>query len=204
MTTPYESSGRTAQKSRTRVALLAAARELLAAGLTPKVEDAAERAGVSRTTAYRYFPSQRSLLLAAHPTIAPDTLLPADAPADAKGRLDVVMTEFARYNFTWEPQLRTSLRLSLEPAADRPVLRQGRAVGWLAEALTPLRETHPHLDIRRLAVAIRSATGIETLIWLIDVAGYSRDEAADTVRATAQALLAAAIRSPLAAEVDRR
>jgi AcrR family transcriptional regulator len=204
VTTPYESSGRTAQKSRTRVALLAAARELLAAGLTPKVEDAAERAGVSRTTAYRYFPSQRSLLLAAHPTIAPDTLLPADAPADAKGRLDVVMTEFARYNFTWEPQLRTSLRLSLEPAADQPVLRQGRAVGWLAEALTPLRETHPHLDIRRLAVAIRSATGIETLIWLIDVAGYSRDEAADTVRATAQALLAAAIRSPLAAEVDRR
>lgn len=44
------------------------------------------------------------------------------------------MTAFTRYNFTWEPQLRTSLRLSLEPDADQPVLRQGRAVGWITEA----------------------------------------------------------------------
>jgi AcrR family transcriptional regulator len=193
VTMPYESSGRTAQKSRTRLALVAATRELLAAGLTPKVEDAAERAGISRTTAYRYFPSQRSLLVAAQPTIAPETLLPADAPTDAKARLDVVMTAFTQYNFTWEPQLRTSLRLSLEPAADQPVLRQGRAIGWIAEALTPLQETHPHIDIQKVAIAIRSATGIETLIWLIDIAGYTRDQAAATVKATAQALLDAAV-----------
>lgn len=193
VTSPYESSGRTAQKSRTRRALVAATRELLAAGLIPKVEDAAEQAGIARTTAYRYFPSQRSLLLAAQPTIAPETLLPADAPTDAKARLDLVMTAFTHYNYTWEPQLRTSLRLSLEPAADQPVLRQGRAIGWIAEALTPLQETHPHIGIHKVAIAIRSATGIETLIWLIDIAGYTRDQAATTVRATAQALLDAAV-----------
>ena len=193
---PYESIGRTAQKSRTRQALLDATRDLLDAGHTPKVEDAAERAGISRTTAYRYFTSQRSLLLAAQPTISPETLLPAEAPIDPTARLDVVMTAFTRYNFTWEPQLRTALRLSLEPAADQPVLRQGRAVGWLEQALTPLQQTHPHIDIQRLATAIRSATGIETLIWLIDMAGYTRDQAADTVKATAQALLAAAVLSP--------
>jgi AcrR family transcriptional regulator len=193
---PYESIGRTAQKSRTRRALLAATRELLAAGHTPKVEDAAERAGISRTTAYRYFASQRSLLLAAHPTISPETLLPAEAPIDPKERLDVVMTAFTQYNFTWEPQLRTALRLALEPAADQPVLRQGRAVGWIEEALTPLQQAHPHIDIQRLATAIRSATGIETLIWLIDIAGYTREEAADTVKTTAQALLAGAVLSP--------
>ena len=192
---PYESTGRTAQKSRTRLALVAATRDLLAAGLTPKVEDAAERAGISRTTAYRYFPNQRSLLLAAHPTISPDTLLPADAPTGPRARLDAFMTAFTRYNFTWEPQLRASLRLSLEPAADRPVLRQGRAVGWIAEALAPLRDGHPHVDIDRLAIAIRSATGIETLIWLVDIAGYSREQAGDTVKATAHALLDAAILS---------
>jgi len=193
--TPYESTGRTAQKSRTREALVTATRELLAAGLTPKVEDAAERAGISRTTAYRYFPNQRSLLLAAHPTISPETLIPADAPTGVKARLDVLMTAFTRYNFVWEPQLRASLRLSLEPATDQPVLRQGRAIGWIAEALTPLRLTHPHIDIHRLAVAIRSATGIETLIWLIDIAGYTPEQAARTVRATAQALLSAAMLS---------
>jgi hypothetical protein len=104
------------------------------------------------------------------------------------------MTAFARYNFTWEPQLRTSLRLSLEPAADQPVLRQGRAIGWIAEALAPLRDSHPHVDVDRLAVAIRSATGIETLIWLVDIAGYTREQATDTVKGTARALLDAAIR----------
>jgi AcrR family transcriptional regulator len=181
-------------KSRTRRALVAATRDLLTAGLTPKVEDAAERAGVSRTTAYRYFPNQRSLLVAARPTISPDSLMPPDAPAEPGARLDALMTAFTDYNFTWEPQLRTSLRLSLEPAADQPVLRQGRAIGWIAEALTPLRNSHPRLDVDRLAVAIRSATGIETLVWLLDVAGYTREQATVTVKATAQALLDAAVR----------
>jgi AcrR family transcriptional regulator len=193
VTIPYESIGRTAQKSRTRLALLAATRELLAAGLSPKVEDAAERAGISRTTAYRYFPNQRSLFSAAHPTIAPQTLLPVDAPADPKARLDALMTAFTDYNFTWEPQLRTALRLSLEAAADQPALRQGRAIGWIAEALTPLQETHPRIDIQRIAIAIRSATGIEALIWLVDIAGYTRQQAAATVKITAQALLDAAV-----------
>ncbi|MDG4823724.1 TetR/AcrR family transcriptional regulator [Asanoa sp. WMMD1127] len=190
---PYESTGRTAQKSRTRQALVTAARDLLAAGLTPQVDDAAQRAGISRTTAYRYFPNQRTLLLAAQPTIAPDSLLPPDAPADVGARLHLLMTAFAQYNFTWEPQLRAALRLSLEPAGGQPMLRQGRAIGWITEALAPLRNTHPRVDVDRLATAIRSATGIETLIWLVDIAGYSREEAADTVKNTARALLAAAV-----------
>ncbi|WP_116073671.1 TetR/AcrR family transcriptional regulator [Asanoa ferruginea] len=194
MAMPYESTGRTAQKSRTRLALVAAARDLLATGLTPQVEDAAQRAGISRTTAYRYFPNQRSLLLAAQPTISPDSLLPPDAPTDATARLDLLVTEFARYNFTWEPQLRAALRLALDPGADQPVLRQGRAIGWIAEALTPLRDSHPRIDIGRLATAIRSATGIETLIWLVDIAGYSPEQATDTVKATARALLDAAVK----------
>jgi AcrR family transcriptional regulator len=202
--TPYESTGRTGQKSRTRLALITATQALLAAGLTPKVEDAAAQAGISRTTAYRYFPNQRSLLLAAHPSISPETLLPADAPDDPKARLDVVITAFSTYNFTWEPQLRTSLRLSLNLTADHSVLRQGRAIGWIAEALTPLHDIHPHVDIHRLAIAIRSATGIETLIWLVDVAGYTREQAADTVRTTAHALLDAAIRDNLPPPAARR
>lgn len=165
----------------------------------PRVEDAAERAGISRTTAYRYFPNQRSLLVAAQPQIQPDTLLPDDAPNDLRSRLDTFMTAFTSYNFTWEPQLRAALRLSLEPAASdgedggRPVLRAGRAIGWVEHALAPLRDTHPHVDIRQLAIAIRSATGIESLIWLRDIAGQSREAAARTVRHTAQALVEAAV-----------
>jgi AcrR family transcriptional regulator len=189
---PYEASGRTQQKSRTRQALVAATRQLLAQGSTPQVEDAAEHAGVSRTTAYRYFPNQRSLLMAAHPQIAPETLLDADAPEEPRARLAAFMAAFTRYNLDWEPQLRTSLRLSLEDPDARPALRQGRAVGWIEHALEPVRRTRPDVDVHALAVAIRSATGIEALIWLVDVAGQTRQEAGATVARTALALLAAA------------
>jgi AcrR family transcriptional regulator len=196
MAMPYESTGRTRQKSRTRQALLDACRELLAEGLTPGVEEAAARAQVSRTTAYRYFPNQRSLLVAAQPEIQPDTLLGDEAPTEVRARLEMFMTAFTRYNLRWEPQLRAALRLSLEPAdeaAPRPVLRGGRAVGWIEHALAPLNETHPHVDVHRLAVAIRSAAGIESLIWLRDVARQTDVEAEATVRRTALALLDAAI-----------
>jgi AcrR family transcriptional regulator len=199
MPVPYEATGRTGQKSRTREALVAATRELLSRGSTPKVEDAAELAGISRTTAYRYFPNQRSLLLAAHPQISPDTLLDADAPRELRARLDAFMAAFTRYNLEWEPQLRTSLRLSLDPdqtgaaGGGRSALRQGRAIAWIEDALEPLHHTRPDIDVRRLAVAIRSATGIESLIWLVDIAGHTRAEAAETVRHTAHALLDAAL-----------
>jgi AcrR family transcriptional regulator len=197
MPIPYEQTGRHQQKARTRDALVSATRELLAQGVTPTVEEAAAAAGISRTTAYRYFPNQRSLLLAAHPEIQQQSLLPEDAPDDPRARLDLVMQAFTRITVEWEPQLRTSLRLSLEPAsdADQPLLRQGRAIGWIEDALAPLRETNPNIDVHRLAVAIRSATGIEALVWLTDIAGLSRDEATDLMRSSAHALLEAALLS---------
>jgi AcrR family transcriptional regulator len=54
-------NGRESQKNRTRKALVASASELLRNGKHPTVTDAAEAAGISRATAYRYFPSQEML-----------------------------------------------------------------------------------------------------------------------------------------------
>lgn len=190
---PYERSGRTGQKSRTRQALVDATRELLAQGLTPQVEDAAERANISRTTAYRYFANQRALLIGAQPQIQPDSLLGADAPGEPRARLAAFMDAFTRYNLEYQPQLRSALRLSLEPQAGPAVLRQGRAIGWIEDALAPLRETYEEAAVHQLAIAIRAATGIESLIWLLDVAGFNPDQAAETARRTALALLDATI-----------
>src|SRR5262249_50809082 len=93
---PYESSGRTNQKHRTRAALIAAARELVANGLSPTVEEAAAAAQISRTTAYRYFPNQRALLVAAHPEIERRSLLPAHPPDDPRRRLALVLRAYTR------------------------------------------------------------------------------------------------------------
>ncbi len=45
-------------------------------------------------------------------------------------------------------------------------------------------------------MAIRSATGIEALVWLTDVAGLSGEEATGVLPGTARALLAAALAGP--------
>jgi AcrR family transcriptional regulator len=172
----------------------------MAQGLHPTVEEAAERAEVSRATAYRYFPNQRALLVAAHPEIESTTLLGDDAPRDPEERLDRTIRELIRLTIDTEPELRTMLRLSLEPGPpEELLLRQGRAIGWIDEALAPLRDRLRPTELRRLVLAIRSACGLEALIWLTDVAGLSREQAAGLMRWSALALLRSAL-----AETDER
>ena len=197
MSIPYELTGRTNQKTRTRAALLDAARALLAEGVSPTVEQAADRAAISRTTAYRYFTNQRALLIAVYPAIAERSLLDADAPADPAARLDLVVERFTRHILEHEPELRAQLRLSLEPGqpeSDQLPFRQGRAIGWIEDALAPLREQLSAPELRRLVLAIRATTGIESLVWLTDIAGLSRKDATALMRSSARALLRDACR----------
>jgi len=194
MEVPYERSGRRNQKARTRAALLEGARTLLGQGLIPNVDDVARESGISRTTAYRYFPNQRALLGAVRPEIDQSSLLPDPAPNDPRERLELAMREAVRITLEWEPELRASLKVSLEEwQTGAPVLRRGRAIGWIEDALTPLQETRPDIDVHRLAIAIRSATGIESLIWLVDVAGLTRDDAASLLHRNALAVFDAAL-----------
>jgi AcrR family transcriptional regulator len=192
MSMPYELTGRTDQKARTRHALIQSTRELLAAGLTPTVEQAAAAASISRTTAYRYFPNQRSLLVAAHPETEARSLLGDDAPDDGERRFALAVEAFTNLTVETESELRAMLRLSLErdaPERDRLLLRQGRAIGWFQDALAPLRDQVSDTALRRLVLATRSACGIEALVWLTDVAGLSRPEACEVMRWSARALV---------------
>jgi AcrR family transcriptional regulator len=192
VSTAYEQSGRTRQKQRTRNHLVAAARELIIRdGSAPTVEEAAAAASVSRTTAYRYFRSQRELLAAAHPEIELDSLLTPDVGDDVEIRLLTVVRAFIAMVLQSEREQRTMLRLSLEPSTvpGQLPLRKGRAIGWFEDALAPAGERLSEAEVRRLAVAVRSAVGIESLVWLVDVAGLSREEAAEVMLSSARALL---------------
>jgi AcrR family transcriptional regulator len=192
VSTPYDRSGRTNQKARTRGELIAAARALVTqGGAMPTVEDAAAAASISRTTAYRYFPNQKALLIAAHPEIDAVSFVPADAGDDPQDRLAAAVSAFVQMIVDTEQQQRTMLRLSLEPDTtprDLP-LRKGRAIGWFEDALSPLEPRLTAEGVSRLAVAIRSAVGIESLVWLVDVAGLTREHAAKTMQWSALALL---------------
>ncbi len=196
MSIPYELKGRRHQKARTRGALVEAALVLLADGVTPTVEQAAGRAAIARTTAYRYFPNQRALLLATYPELDAPSLLGPYPPSDAATRLELVTEEFTRQVLDHEPELRATLRVALEPGIPKgnPLpLRQGRAIRWIDDALAPLRGHMSEPALRRLVLAIRAAIGIESLVWLTDVGKLSREEAVATMRWSARALLRSAL-----------
>ena len=92
-----------------------------------------------------------------------------------------------------EPQQRATLRLSLDPTRTAGLpLRGGRAIGWFREALAPLRAELGDDEVERLCLAVRATTGIESLVWLTDVAGLDRPEAVDLMRRSARDLLAQA------------
>ncbi len=194
VSTGYESGGRARQKQRTREVLVAAARQLVTDGAVPTVDAVAERSGISRTTAYRYFPNQTSLLAVAHPEVQAVSLLTDPTETDVAKRLDDVVRQFTKLIVDTEPQQRTMLRLSLaEEPAELP-LRQGRAIRWIGEALEPLRGELTNKQLHRLVIAIRATIGIEALVWLVDVAGLSRREATQLMRRSAAALLADVLR----------
>lgn len=196
MSTGYEQGGRLQQKRRTRDALVSAARDLVAQGGTPPtVEEAAVAASVSRTTAYRYFRSQTELLVAAHPETDTASLLPEDVGEEPEERLLAAVAAFTRLIVETEHQQRTMLRLALTPGTtpDDLPLRQGRAIGWFEEALAPLRTRLGEAGVHRLAVSVRSAVGIEALVWLTDVAGLSREEATERMLWSARAMLGQAL-----------
>lgn len=195
MSSAYEQAGRVNQKLRTRTALVEATRALLAQGVTPTVEQAAASASVSRPTAYRYFPNQEALLIAAHPPLAMESLVPEPASGDPLERLDAASKSLVQFLLDNETALRAMLRISLEQTAERPplALRTGRRIRWIEDALAPLRSRLGPQRFHDLVLRIAAALGIEPLIWLIDIAHVERTHAAEMLRASARDILKAAL-----------
>lgn len=192
MTVPYELSGRVNQKVRTRDALIAATRELLARGTVPTMEAAAAAAAISRTTAYRYFPNLRALLVAAYPHIEERSLLGPEPPQDPAARLAIVAENQTQRILKYEPEMRAVLRLSLEPdSPDGPQLpmHRGLRIGWIEDALAPLGAQMAEDELRQLIYGIGATLGIEAFVWLTDIAGLSREEAVMIMRSNAAGLL---------------
>jgi AcrR family transcriptional regulator len=193
MTVPYDLTGRTNQKARTRQALIAATRELLAQGVVPTMEGAAAAASVSRTTAYRYFPSLRELLAAAYPHAKQRSLLGPDPPQDPAARLAIVVEDHTRRILENEPEMRAVLRLSLQGIRPPELpMHRGLRIAWIEDALEPLRGQMAEDELRRLVHGIGATLGIEAFVWLTDVAGLPREQAAATIRHNALGLLRAA------------
>jgi len=199
------SIGRPAQRRRTRAALLAAAATLIEDGQTPSTTEVADAAGVSRRTAYRYFPTQEQLLVeAALERFRPQVEAAMQSVGSVAGRrgtgsrdvdaalarLDAAARIMHRLALEHEPLLRTMQRLTAAGATARGVRPRGtRRIDWLTEAVEPIRGRLGPRQFERLISALASCVGFDALFLLRDVRGVSTREAERVTRWTARALL---------------
>ncbi|HEX2526004.1 MAG TPA: TetR/AcrR family transcriptional regulator [Geminicoccus sp.] len=191
-----EGSERVAQKQRTRQALLQAARELLAEGRQPTVPEAADRAGISRATAYRYFSRPEEM--------AQEAVL--DAVAVEFERIDLDIARFSEPVRRAEHVVAAVLKmvlareelfrtfLSLSAAGERAGQRGGRRIRWLREALAPVQGDLPPKAFERLLHGLALTCGIETIVVLKDVCSLDDPQAENTARWVAGLLVEGALR----------
>ncbi len=186
-------------RRRTRGAMIEAAGRLVHGGASPSVTEVADAAGVSRATAYRYFPTQESLLAE---VIVPDleAALAAEAlPEDLEGRFGAAFAAIWSSNTEHEAARRTMLRRGLERPPGQSVergepeeagsIRAGRRVLWIKNALEPARERMEEEGFERLVAAMCLCVGIESLVVLRDVCGLKAKEAEEVARWAAFTLL---------------
>ena len=108
------------QSRRTRKDLLQAAMQLLKQGRKPSLEEVAEKALVSRATAYRYFPSVEALLREAPLDVAapnPEEIFDGKSPDDPVSRLERAEAAMYKMLVDNEVPLRMMLAHSLEQRA---------------------------------------------------------------------------------------
>jgi hypothetical protein len=133
---------------------------------------------------------------ATFPEIEMSSLLGPDPPEEPLARLEIMAESFTRQILEHEPELRAQLRLALEgePAGGESLpFRRGRRIRWIEEALSPLEGRMAQPELQRLIYGIGATIGIEAFVWLTDMGGLSREEAAEVMRSNALTLLRSAL-----------
>ena len=183
---------------------MAAAERLESQGQVPTIASAAEAAGVSRATAYRYFPTQEALLVELQDLIPvaarADVALNDLKTDDVEKRLLILLDTFDRLVLAKEAEMRRALWVNLDTwlrtnrnGGEHPVpVREGRRMAWLDQVLMPLQEL-PEKQRRRLRAALALTIGMDSLVIMKDVCGLADDEALAVLRWAATALLRAGL-----------
>jgi AcrR family transcriptional regulator len=189
--------GRVAQKQRTRLQLLQAARDLRATGRVPGVADVADAAGISRTTAYRYFPTQEMLLAEATADPLIDAVTAAVAHAsersDAVERVDAIFAELLPVLLRHEAELRTLLKIALENSLEEshrrhiPLLSASWIVAWDG-VLEPLRRKVPSRKYTLMVRTLGTLLSIESLNVVRDACDLEEAATVDAIRSAARAM----------------
>ena len=201
--------GRANQKRRTRQALIDAAFALRDEGHNPTFAEVAERALVSRATAYRYFSSVEALIseTAADRGMKPLEYFwqPGDDPVEGIGR---AANEVNKLLIDDEVGLhvmeRSFMTVWLESGSHETPLRPGRRMGYIEPIVDSLKDVLTPAARRRLRQALSMVMGTEAVIAVRDISLASIDEALDAGAWAARSLLRQALAEAAQARRKRR
>lgn len=189
------------RRALTQASLIAEAMKLARHGNVVTVAEVAAAAGVSRATAYRYFPSRARLIEA----IVAESLGPVRSfdsrEIEGVTRVrDLFVQTFPRFK-EFEAQLRAALQLALEHTAlekagqlQEEPFRRGHRRTILARAADPLRQMLGARDYENLLKALSLVYGIEPYVILKDIWGASNREVDRVARWVADAVIEKALR----------
>jgi AcrR family transcriptional regulator len=181
--------------ARTRALMVTTATQMMRQGKSPSVSDVAEAAGVSRSTAYRYFPTLADMLRAVVAEALGPILTWDDREAEGTERLASLYGQTFRRLSEHEATFRAALRHSLEPEVEVPgdkTLGRGHRRALLARAISDSGLPPP--QAARLVQALSLTFGVEALIVLKDICGLDDAGAEEVALWSARALLQAARR----------
>lgn len=182
--------------------LLNEAVNLVRRGRIPSVAEVAQSAGVSRATAYRYFPSRSKLVSAVIAEALGPVRRAVPQQGDPKERLHELLDRtYSRFK-AYEPHLRAGLQLALEHQSlekagllEEEPFRRGQRMKILDTTIEPLRKKLPKRQYDRLLKALAVVYGIEPMVILKDICGASDRETEAVVRWMMDALVDAALKA---------
>ncbi|MNO56791.1 hypothetical protein D3C76_473130 [compost metagenome] len=200
-----DSQGRVNQKLRTRQALIEAAVALRDEGHQPTVAQAAERAKVSRATAYRYFPTVEALIseTAADRDMPPLERVwrPGDDPVKGIGLAANALNKLLLGDEVGLHVMeRSFMTVWLENESHEP-LRPGRRLSYIEPIVDSMKDVLAPRARKRLKQALSIVMGTEALIAVRDISGASFEESLDASAWAARALVRQALAE---AEKNRR
>jgi AcrR family transcriptional regulator len=191
-------TGRTNQKTRTRMAIVDATSDLIRTGGDVSIPEVARLALVSEATVYRYFPDLVSLVNEAIVGLWPspaEALRPVAHSTDPTQRIAFATELFLRRVLAYQGAVRAMIAATISRpggSAARPGLR----FAWIDEALPPVEATlapGAAAAFTRLKRDLAVVVSPEALFILIDLIGLTPDEAVASATRLAATITAAAL-----------
>jgi AcrR family transcriptional regulator len=197
--------GRVNQKLRTRQALIDAAIAMRDEGHHPTLAQVAERARVSRATAYRYFPSLEALISETaadrEMKLLESFWRPGDDPVKGIGQAaNALNSLLLEDEIGLHVMERSFMTVWLENESHETPLRPGRRMSYIEPIVDSLKDVLPPRARKRLKQALSIVIGTEALIAVRDISRASVEESLDSAAWAARAL----VRQALAEEEEAR